>query len=519
MSAVYLKYKVNKLHKDNRREEDKNLEYLVEMKDISKSFPGVKALDHVRLNLNSGEVLALIGENGAGKSTLMKILTGIYKKDGGTIRIRGREVEINSPKDAQALEIGMIHQELNLIPQLTVAENIFIGCEPRKGVFLDKKKAIEETRKLLSSMHLEIDPEAKICSLTVAKQQMVEIARAVYFNNRIIIMDEPTAALTAAEIEELFKIIGKLRNDGHGIIYISHRMEELMEISDRITVMRDGQYVGTEQTAETTIETIINMMVGRTIYEQHKNESAVLKDAKTILEVKNLTANNVKNVSFSLRQGEILGFAGLMGAGRTETMRALFGADPVIKGEIILRGKKVSIQSPQDAVRLGIGYLSEDRKNFGLALRLSVKANTVLACLENYTRFGIVNDRKAEETTKEYIQKINIKTPSTAQLVKNLSGGNQQKIVVAKWLARDCDILIFDEPTRGIDVGAKSEIYKLMNHLVEEGKSIIMISSELPELLRLSDRVLVMCEGRITGELSIGEATQEKIMMFATMTK
>ena len=491
-------------------------EVLLQMENIQKYFPGVHALDNAALCVNAGEVHALIGENGAGKSTLMKILNGIYKKDGGTIRIRGEEVDIASPEHAKSLKIGIIHQELNLMPHLSVAENIFIGREFKKGLFLDDGKANREAKKLLDSLHIDIDPVATIESLTVAKQQMVEIAKALSFDSEILVMDEPTAALTENEIQELFKFIRNLREKGHGIIYISHRLDELPVITDRITVMRDGQYVDTVNTADVTKQQIISMMVGRTIYEEPKGKSDVPEGAPVVLEARNLVAKHVKNVSFTLRRGEILGFAGLMGAGRTETMRALFGADELVSGEIYLNGKQVTIKTPYDAVRLGIGYLSEDRKAFGLATGLSVRDNCALPSLENYTFGPFTSDGKIEKATREYISKINIKTPTSAQLVKNLSGGNQQKIVIAKWLIRNCDILIFDEPTRGIDVGAKSEIYKLMRQLAEEHKSIIMISSEMPELLRMSDRIIVMSEGAVTGTVDISEASQENIMHYAT---
>jgi ribose transport system ATP-binding protein len=355
--------------------------------------------------------------------------------------------------------------------------------------------------------------------LSVAKQQMVEIAKALSFKSEVLIMDEPTAALTESEIEDLFEFIRKLKTQGVGIIYISHRMDELKKISDRITVMRDGQYVETVNTAEIEIDHIIKAMVGRVIYEEPKTESTVPAGAPVVLKVENLKSKDVKNVSFELKKGEILGFAGLMGAGRTETARLICGADKMLSGEIFINGKKVDINNPGDAVNCGIGYLSEDRKRYGLAVGLSVTNNAVLSSLEDFTKFGLINGKKAKTATDEYIKKINIKTPSNQQLVKNLSGGNQQKVVLAKWLIKNSSILIFDEPTRGIDVGAKSEIYKLMNELVNEGKSIIMISSELPELLRMSDRIAVMCEGSLTGFLDIKDATQEKIMTLATLRR
>lgn len=492
---------------------------MLEMTGIEKRFPGVYALKNCHFDLKKGEIHALIGENGAGKSTLMKILTGVYGKDGGTILYNGEEINVTTPKEAQNLGISIIHQELNLMPDLTAAQNIFIGREATKlgGLYLSESKQNRAAKSLFELLNLDLDPKTKVRDVTVAKQQMIEIAKALSFNSKILIMDEPTAALTESEIRELFKIIAGLKEQGVGIVYISHRMEELFEISDRITVMRDGEYIATKTTAETSMDEIIRLMVGRTIYEPPKEASHV-KGNDVVLEVKNLNAGKeVKDVSFSLRRGEILGFAGLMGAGRTETARAVFGADKIDSGEIFINGKKAHIRSPKDAVKHGIGYLSEDRKQFGLALGMNIEANTVLANYENFNTGGIVNDKKAAEAAKKYVDMLKTKTPSTKQLVGNLSGGNQQKVVIAKWLCRDCDILIFDEPTRGIDVGAKSEIYKLLTDLAEQGKSIIMISSELPEILRMSDRVVVMCEGRITGTLDISEADQEKIMKYATM--
>ena len=489
------------------------------MESIDKSFPGVHALDHCDFELRSGEVHALVGENGAGKSTLMKILAGIYSRDSGTLFHKGEEVAIPNPRSAQELGISMIHQELNLMPHLTVAQNIYIGREPRKKVhfMLDEKGLNEQTEALFAGMHLSLDPRTKVADLTIAKQQMVEIAKALSFNSEVLIMDEPTAALTEAEIEDLFVIIRELRDNGVGIVYISHRLEELKQISNRITVMRDGRYVDTVNTAEATVDEIISMMVGRTIFEAAP-EVPDNPSEEIVLEAKGLTrGRELKDVSFNLKRGEILGFAGLMGAGRTEVARAIFGADRIESGEIFLKGEKVAINSPQDAVDYGIGYLSEDRKRYGLALGLDVKTNIALAAFKKFIgMIGWVNSAKVATAANRYVDELSIKTPSVEQKIKNLSGGNQQKVVIGKWLTADTDILIFDEPTRGIDVGAKSEIYRLLNDLVKQGKSIIMISSELPEILRMSHRVIVMCEGRITGNIPVEEATQENIMHFAT---
>ena len=491
---------------------------ILTMKGIDKSFPGVHALDHVDLEIRKGEVHALMGENGAGKSTLMKVLTGIYHKDAGTITYEGKEVEFTNPREAQDAGIVIVHQELNMMGHLTVAQNIFIGREYMNGKLIDDKKMNEEAKKLFDQLGINIDPKETMSRLTVGKQQMCEIAKAVSHDAKVIIFDEPSAALTEAEIEELFKIIRDLRDKQMGIVYISHRMDEIKVITDRVTVMRDGGYVGTLITKDSTKDDIINMMVGRVIYEDPKTESQVAPDAPVVLKVEHLNAGRmVKDVSFELHKGEILGFSGLMGAGRTETARALFGADPKDSGDIYVNGQKVDIKTPQDAVKCGIGYLSEDRKRFGIVVDKTVAENSTMATMENFMKGIFIDKKKEKDVAQEYVEALKTKTPSVDQLVVNLSGGNQQKVVIAKWLVRNCDILIFDEPTRGIDVGAKSEIYHLMNELVAEGKSIIMISSEMTEILRMSDRIVVMCEGRKTGELGIEEATQERIMHAATL--
>ncbi|WP_050522174.1 sugar ABC transporter ATP-binding protein [Pseudorhodobacter wandonensis] len=493
---------------------------LVRMMGIDKHFPGVHALKSVQFDLVSGEVHALMGENGAGKSTLMKVMSGIYQPDGGSISVAGKTVTINGPRAAQDLGIGIIHQELALMNDLTVAQNIFIGREPRlRFGRLDEASLNAQAEAIFAAMKVRIDPRAEVRSLSVAKQQMVEIAKALSFKSSILIMDEPTAALNDAETNELFTIIRQLKSEGVGVVYISHKMDEIKRISDRVTVMRDGAYIGTVQAKDTPINTIISMMVGRELEAVHV-EIPDLSNAPMALEVKGLNRGRlVRNVSFTLKQGEILGFAGLMGAGRTEVARAIFGADKRESGEILVHGKPTQIRTPKDAVAAGIGYLSEDRKHFGLALGLDLRDNIAMASLPRFgNSFGVIDDAKLGATADGYIKTLSIRTPSARQELRLLSGGNQQKVVIAKWLLRDCDILIFDEPTRGIDVGAKAEIYKLLQSLAAQGKAVIVISAELPEVLRLSHRIAVMCEGRLTGILPGGPATsQEEIMHLATL--
>lgn len=490
---------------------------ILTMSNITKSFSGVQALKNANIELKSGEVVAFMGENGAGKSTLMKILTGIYTKDSGTITYFGKEVEFKGPSESEESGIAIVHQELNMMKDLTVAQNLFIGREEKNGFFINDEKMNKKAKELFKLLNIEIDPSEKIGNLTVGRQQMVEIAKAISKEAEIIIFDEPTVALTDSEIEELFKVINDLKNRGAGIIYISHRMDEINVISDRVTVMRDGEYVGTLITKDCSKDDIIKLMVGRTIFSDPKSSSSVTEDAPVVLKCENLCrGREVKNVSFELRKGEILGFSGLMGSGRTEVARLLFGADKIESGNIFINGKQVSIKSPKDAVKFGIGYLSEDRKRFGLIVDKSVEENTVIAAIEEFKKGLFIDRKKSVQVSDKYAKELKTKTPNVSQLVKKLSGGNQQKVVIAKWLVRNCDILIFDEPTRGIDVGAKSEIYNLMEELVKAGKSIIMISSELPEILRMSDRVAVMCEGRITDIIPIDKANQENIMQAAT---
>lgn len=484
---------------------------------ISKGFPGVQALKDVHLEVHAGEVLVLVGENGAGKSTLMKILSGIYTRDEGTITFEGQEVELTSPLQAQQLGVTIIHQELNLMPDLTVAQNIFIGREPTSAFLLSERRLNARAAELLGRLGIQLNPRQLVGELTVAQQQMVEITKALSFNAKVLIMDEPTSALTDSEVETLFVLIEQLKANGTGIVYISHRMDELRRLADRVSVLRDGRYIGSLEKSEISIPKIIEMMVGRVIDEGTRPEAREHLEDPIVLDVQGLaTKALLKDVSFQLHKGEILGFAGLMGAGRTETARAIIGADARDGGVIQVGGRTAKINQPADAVRLGLGYLSEDRKSLGLMLEQSVTFNTVLASLSTYANgIGWMGDSKAKQQTKDYVQQLRVKTPSVNQMVKLLSGGNQQKVVIARWLMRDCDILIFDEPTRGIDIGAKEEIYRLMQQLADAGKSIIVISSELPEILRVANRIVVFANGAITGTLRNEEASQEKIMQLA----
>ncbi|EMX2133144.1 sugar ABC transporter ATP-binding protein [Citrobacter werkmanii] len=495
-------------------------ETFLQMSHITKRFPGVLALSNVDFALHKGEVHALLGENGAGKSTLMKILSGVYQPDEGEIIFEGQPVAFANPLSAQSAGITIIHQEFNLFPELTVEENIFIGREFCKNNRwrLDEKQQRQAAIDILQKLNLNIAPDTLVADLTVAQQQMVEIAKAISVNAKILIMDEPTAALTETEIDSLFQVTRLLKEQGTGIVYISHRLEELALIADRATVMRDGQFIATVDYDAVKISDLIAMMVGRDLGNIYPRREP-LAQRKPVLEVSGLTRNGVlNNIDFTLYQGEILGFAGLMGAGRTELARAIFGADPIDGGTLKLNGKVTVIKDIPDAIQQGISYLTEDRKKEGLALGLSVERNIMLGNYPEYSdRFGNVDSKRCQKTSEEQVKALRIKTPHLEQAALNLSGGNQQKIIIARWVCKDTDILIFDEPTRGIDVGAKLEIYELMNRLVAKGKSIIMISSELPEVLGMCDRILVMRNGRITGELASDDATQEKIMQYATL--
>ena len=491
---------------------------LLQAEAITKTFPGVKALSDMRFDLRKGEVLALVGENGAGKSTLMKLLTGIYPMEAGQVWLDGEPLQVRNPKEAQERGLSIIHQEFNLMPHLTVAQNIFLGREPLAAGFFTQPRQLERrTRDLLDRLGLPLDPNALVSTLTVARQQMVEIAKALSYNSKVLIMDEPTAALNEAEVETLHGLIRRFVTPETGVVYISHRMPELKRIADRITVIRDGHYVDTVNTAETTVSQVIARMVGRQIDTSARPEN-VRGDRPVLMSVRDLSTKSLlREVSFDLYEGEILGFAGLMGAGRTEVVRAIVGADPRARGTIVLRDREISPRNPAQAAKFGIGYLSEDRKRYGLMLDQSVSFNTVISSLaDTFSTAGFVDFGGIARVSQEQREALRVKAPSINQLVRNLSGGNQQKVVIARWLVKNCDVLIFDEPTRGIDVGAKDEIYTLLNRLASEGKSIIMISSELPEVLRLSHRVAVMSQGRLSGILPAADATQEAIMALAT---
>ena len=489
----------------------------LEMRNISKQYPGVRALNDVSLSVGEGEIHALLGENGAGKSTLMKILAGAQSKDSGEILLNGQVVNIDSPQKAMSLGISIIYQEFNLVPYLSAGENIFLGREPKGFLpgIVDFKTLYREAQAVIDNLGVQFDAHTPCNQLSVAQQQMVEIAKATSKKSKIIVMDEPSATLTDHELRALFKLMLRLKSEGVSIVYISHRLEEIIEVCDRATIMRDGQWIATEDVKDLTREDIIKLMVGRELKDAIPKVAA--KQGEPALTVRNLNREGaIHDISFTVHQGEVLGIAGLVGAGRTETARVIFGADALTSGTIEVFGKPVKIKSPQDAIKNGIGLVTEDRKQQGLVLGMAVRENNTLANLKSLSSLGFIRQGEEKKVAEKYKIDLAIKTPTIEQAVQNLSGGNQQKVVLAKWLYTGSKILIFDEPTRGIDVGAKSEIYKLMNELAAQGVAIIMISSELPEVLGMSDRILVMHEGRITGELSRAEATQEKIMTLAT---
>lgn len=486
----------------------------MEMRGITKRFPGVVALEDVDFELEKGEVHVLLGENGAGKSTLVKMLSGAYRPDEGEILLDGEPASISSATDAQELGISTIYQEFNLVPQLTVAENVFLGRQPRRFGIVDRRKMREEARKLLERMKVRVDSEALISDLGVAQRQMVEIAKALSLNARILIMDEPTASLSGQEVERLFEIVRGLKQEEVAMIFISHHLEEVAEIGDRVTVLRDGKVVD-RVPASTEHSELVRMMVGRSVEAQFPRRRPEI--GEILLEVKNLTREGVlEDVSFSLRAGEVVGMAGIVGAGRTELARAIFGADPVDSGEVWVEERRMERGDPREAKRRGMGLVTEDRQGQGIVPPLSVTENLGLASLERNTSAGLVNRREQRKQAEKIIEDLNIRTPGPEQEIRYLSGGNQQKVVIGKWLLADSRVLILDEPTRGIDVGAKVEIYELMNELTENGAGILMISSDLPEVLGMSDRILVMSGGRITGELSAEEANGENVMELAT---
>lgn len=498
-------------------------DYRLEMENVSKSFPGVKALDGIHLKVRPGTVHALMGENGAGKSTLMKCLFGIYKMDTGSVKIDGQPVTITNPDEALHKGLAMVHQELQPIPERTISENMYIGRYPMKSIgpikVVDHKEMHKEAEKWLRDVKMDFDPRAKLGTLSIGQMQSVEIAKAVSQNAKLIILDEPTSSLTDNEVEALFRIVNDLRDRGVSMIYISHKMAEIRQIADDITIMRDGTYVGTWEVKDISDDEIVRQMVGRELTNVYPPKDDYRTD-EVVLEVKNLCsihAKSFQNCSFKLRKGEILGFGGLVGAQRTEIMEAIFGMRGIASGEIYVKGKKVNIKRPADAIVDGVGMITEDRRGTGILGCLSIADNVAISSLRQYLKGGVMLDHgKIEKLVQENVKKLSIKTPSSKTLIQSLSGGNQQKVIIARWLANNPDVLIMDEPTRGIDVGAKYEIYQIMIDLVKQGKSIIMISSEMPELLGMSNRVVVMCNGHVTGELEGSEATQENVMGFAT---
>lgn len=491
-------------------------EYLLEMKKINKSFPGVKALQNVDFQLKAGEVHALLGENGAGKSTLIKVLGGIYIAESGEIFVEGKKVEINGVVPAREAGVSIVHQELVLVPYMTVAENIFLGREPGNKLNINRTQMSEEAQKLLDSYEMGIDANTLVEKLTIAQRQMVEIVKAISMNSKILVLDEPTSSISDKEVAFLFDTVRNLTKQGVGVIYISHKMSELQEICDRVTVMRDGQAVGTKVVKETSTDELIAMMVGRELTNYYTRDFA--EAGEVVLKCEHISDGKMaKDASFELRKGEIIGFAGLVGAGRSETMKAIFGLTPGSTGDIYVKGEKVIIKSPMDALKYGIALVPESRKDEGLYAVQSVRFNSTIEVLSQFIKNLVVNRKKEENITQEYIDKMSTKTPSQLTIIGNLSGGNQQKVMIGRWLATNPEILILDEPTRGVDVGAKAEIYSIMNDLAKQGMSIIMISSEMPEIINMSDRVYIMGEGIVKGCLNHDEVTQEKIMQLAAI--
>ena len=492
---------------------------ILELKHITKLYPGVVALNDVSLEVRRGEILALVGENGAGKSTLIKTCSGAITPTQGEIVINGKSFTGMTPQTSEQNGIGVIYQEFNLVGDLSVAENIFLGRAIRKGMVIDLKAMERESKKILDSLNIKINPKTLVKTLSVGYQQMVEIAKAVSQNAKLLIMDEPSAPLTSAEVEAMFAIVDKLKAGGVSIIYISHRLDEIFRLADRITILRDGQYVTTLNTDETNKDELVKYMVGRQLTEVYPKRDEICVKDEVIFEAVNVSGNGDKNISFKIHRGEVLGPGGLVGAGRTEFAELMFGMRPKTAGKFIFKGKEISPKAPKDAIELGIGLVPEDRKKEGALLGMSIRCNINMPIYQRISKGTVINEKKEEEITQTYRKEISIKTPTLDQLVKNLSGGNQQKVILAKWLAADSELLIFDEPTRGIDVGAKQEIYTLINHLVEQGKTVLMISSEMEELMGMSDRILILAEGNMTGELNKSEFNQERIMQLASIEK
>ena len=492
---------------------------ILELKHITKLYPGVVALNDVSLEVRRGEILALVGENGAGKSTLIKTCSGAITPTQGEIVINGKSFTGMTPQTSEQNGIGVIYQEFNLGGDLSVAENIFLGRAIRKGMVIDLKAMERESKKILDSLNIKINPKTLVKTLSVGYQQMVEIAKAVSENAKLLIMDEPSAPLTSAEVEAMFAIVDKLKAGGVSIIYISHRLDEIFRLADRITILRDGQYVTTLNTDETNKDELVKYMVGRQLTEVYPKRDEICVKDEVIFEAVNVSGNGDKNISFKIHRGEVLGLGGLVGAGRTEFAELMFGMRPKTAGKFIFKGKEISPKTPKDAIELGIGLVPEDRKKEGALLGMSIRCNINMPIYQRISKGTVINEKKEEEIAQTYRKEISIKTPTLDQLVKNLSGGNQQKVILAKWLAADSELLIFDEPTRGIDVGAKQEIYTLINHLVEQGKTVLMISSEMEELMGMSDRILILAEGNMTGELNKSEFNQERIMQLASIEK